>query len=185
MDADDPGQGLPPAEEKASAFAYREYALEDYVVLVAFWVLAGVVFAQFFSRYALNSAITWTEEIARYLLIVVGFLGSVMGVRKGTHIFVEVFYRFMPTRLSVMASRTVDLVQIIFFGVGALLSWQMIPIMHQHRMVSVKVPMSVIYIVVFVSFLLMLLRSVQVAYRHWRDRYLPYNSQILDDLPED
>jgi len=77
--------------------------LEDYLVLIVFWALAGVVFAQFFSRYVLNSSITWTGEIARYLPICVGFAGSIMAVRKNSHIFVEVFYRFMPRRLAMIA----------------------------------------------------------------------------------
>ncbi|MCK5575594.1 MAG: hypothetical protein KAI28_07240, partial [Sphingomonadales bacterium] len=33
---------------------FSDYGIEDYVVLVIFWVLSIVVFAQFFSRYVLN-----------------------------------------------------------------------------------------------------------------------------------
>ncbi len=51
-------------------------------MLVIFWVLAFVVFLQFFTRYVLNNSLGWTEEIARFLLIGVTFIGSVMAVRK-------------------------------------------------------------------------------------------------------
>ena len=53
----------------------KEYGPEDWVTLVFFWVLAIVVFLQFFTRYALNDPLAWTEEIARYLLSCVAFLG--------------------------------------------------------------------------------------------------------------
>src|SRR5918993_315085 len=55
---------------------------EDSIVFVIFWVLFGVVFLQFYTRYVLNDSLGWTEEIARYLLIGVTFVGSMMAMRK-------------------------------------------------------------------------------------------------------
>src|SRR4030042_5459391 len=70
----------------------KEYGPEDWVTLVFFWVLAIVVFLQFFTRYALNDSLAWTEEIARYLLTCVAFLGGGMAVRRFSHIHVEFLY---------------------------------------------------------------------------------------------
>jgi len=65
----------------------------DSFVLILFWVLAGAVFLQFFTRYILNDSLAWTEEIARFLLIGVTFFGSIMATRKQSHIAVEFFFR--------------------------------------------------------------------------------------------
>ncbi len=64
-----------------------------WVALLLFWALAGVVFTQFFTRYALNNSAAWTEEIARYLLIGVVFVGASIGVAKNNHIQVDLLYR--------------------------------------------------------------------------------------------
>src|SRR5438477_3110915 len=72
------------------------YGWEDWIVLAVFWILACVVFYQVFTRYVLNDAAGWTEEIARYLLIAVTFLGGAMAVRRNTHIQVDFVYRFLP-----------------------------------------------------------------------------------------
>jgi TRAP-type C4-dicarboxylate transport system permease small subunit len=70
----------------------------DAFVFVVFWALFAVVFLQFYTRYVLNSSLGWTEEIARYLLIGVTFIGSMTAMRKGSHIAVEALLVFLPER---------------------------------------------------------------------------------------
>jgi hypothetical protein len=60
----------------------------------------ATVFYQFFTRYVLNDSAAWTEEIARYLLIGVVFVGAAIGVAKNNHIQVDFFYRYMPQPVS-------------------------------------------------------------------------------------
>lgn len=167
-------------EELETPVNLRDYALEDYLVFVIFWALSGVVFAQFFSRYVLNASIFWTEELARYLLISVAFLGSVMAVRKNSHIFVEFFYRYLPHWLGRVLVTLVDLIRIIFFGLGTYLTWRLIPLMQNQRMASIDIPMSYMYYVVLAGFTLMALRSVQILWTHWRTNYVPL---IEEDKP--
>lgn len=152
---------------------FRDYAIEDYVCLLVFWALAAVVFAQFFSRYVLNASIVWTEEVARYLLIATAFLGSVMATRKRAHIYVEVFYRFLPLPVGRAMSTAVDIIKIVFFGVGAYLSVRIFPIMTRQYMTALLLPMSWVYAPVLVGFVIMTLRSVQVAWLHWKSGYIP------------
>ena len=54
------------------------HRFEDWLAFAIFWVLAIVIFYQFFTRYALNDSAGWTEEIARYLLIATVFIGRKM-----------------------------------------------------------------------------------------------------------
>jgi TRAP-type C4-dicarboxylate transport system permease small subunit len=145
-----------------------DYGPEDYVALVFFWLLALTVFAQFFTRYVLNDSIAWTEEVARYLLICVTFIGGAVGVRKSAHIRVEFLYEHLPLRAARVLGRAVDLIRVAFFAVCSLIAWRLIGIMHGQQMASVDWPMSWMYGAVFAGFLLMTARSVQVAWRHWR-----------------
>jgi TRAP-type C4-dicarboxylate transport system permease small subunit len=92
---------------------------EDSIVFIIFWALFGVVFLQFYTRYVLNDSIGWTEEIARYLLIGVTFVGSIMAMRKGTHIAVEALLVFAPKELKHWILVVVDFVVAVFCGAMA------------------------------------------------------------------
>ncbi|MGQ7248981.1 TRAP transporter small permease [Halomonas sp. V046] len=167
-----------PATTESPGFAIGEdddsihpgdYAVEDYVTLVVFWLLALDVFVQFFSRYVLGNSIAWTEEIARYLLVSVGFLGSAMAARKGSHIAVEFFYRYLSDGVARAMSTLVDVVRILFMGVMTWITWQLAERTNS-MMVSVDLPKSLLYYVVMLGFALMLVRSIQSAIGHWRTK---------------
>lgn len=144
------------------------YRLEDWFTFVVFWLLAFVVFYQFFTRYVVQDSAAWTEEIARYLLIVVTFVGASMAVRRNTHIHVEFLFRYMPAAMGRTLATLVDVVRIALLGYATWLSVELVPKMHNLQMTVVDFPMSYIYGIVAAGFALMTYRAVQVAWRHWR-----------------
>ena len=123
-----------------------EHHPEDWIAFAIFWGLAFIVFLQFFTRYVLNDSLAWTEEIARYLLMVVVFVGGAMVTRKNTHIAVELLSNVMkpgPLRSALLAM--VDLVKLGFLGLLAYFSVTIVERMHHQPMTVFDVPMSVVY----------------------------------------
>jgi tripartite ATP-independent transporter DctM subunit len=141
--------------------------IEDYVALVAFWVLAGIVFLQFFTRYALNSSWGWTEEIARVLLIISSLLGSALAVRKNTHIMVEFFYRYLSPKGGRVLSTIVDVLRIVFFALLAVACYRLASKTFG-ALVSIDFPKRSLYFIFNGLIVLNLIRSIQVAFKHWR-----------------
>src|SRR5512139_1128944 len=109
------------------AIDLSRYGWEDWLTLAFFWLLALDVFYQFFTRYVLQDSAAWTEEIARYLLIVVCFVGASMGVRRNTHIHVEFLYRWLPGPVGRSISTCVDVVRIAFLAYATWLTFLLIP----------------------------------------------------------
>lgn len=144
------------------------YRWEDWLTFVFFWLLALTVFYQFFTRYVLGDSAGWTEEIARYFLVVVTFLGSSMAIRRSSHIHVEFVYRWLPARVARALSTCVDLVRIAFLGYATWLSIELMPKMANLNMTVVDLPMSYVYGLVTLGFAMMTFRAVQVALRHGR-----------------
>lgn len=146
----------------------KQYSPEDWVTLVFFWSLAIVVFLQFFTRYALNNPLAWTEEIARYLLTCVAFLGSSIAVRRYSHIHVEFLYIYYPRGFAHFLSILVDIIRVVFFGYATWLCWKVTLIMRTQPMVVVDWPMSIIYGICTLGIAAMTFRAVQVAIQNWR-----------------
>jgi len=111
----------------------------------------------------LNDSASWTEEIARYLLICVVFVGAAIGVRKNNHVQVDFFYRILPRPLMRLVSTLVDLFRIAFLGYAAWLTWHLMQRIGGQVMSIIDWPIGLVYGVVLFGFVLMTLRAVQVA----------------------
>jgi TRAP-type C4-dicarboxylate transport system permease small subunit len=149
----------------------RRYTPEAWVAFGFFWLLALDVFYQFFTRYALNDSAAWTEEIARYLLICMVFVGTAAAVRTSRHIHVDFLYRLVPVGAGRALSTIVDVIRIAFFAYATLLTWQMMDKMASYRMTIIDLPMNLVYGVCMFGFACAALRSVQVAVLNWRRGY--------------
>lgn len=158
----EPGGGADPGHEDLSDLRW-----DDGIVLAVFWTLAFVVFLQFFTRYVLNDSLGWTEEIARFLLIGVTFLGAFMAVRKESHIAVEFCYRYLGRSARFALQIAVDVICLAFYA-GC--SWLCVKLARntQQMMVSIDVPKSSLYWIVAACFAAMTFYALQVLARHWR-----------------
>jgi len=145
--------------------------IEAWVALGFFWLLGATVFYQFFTRYVLNNSASWTEEIARYLLIAVVFTGATIGVAKNNHIQVDFFYKFMPAWLSKFMNHLVDIMRIAFFGAATVLTGQMMEKLGTYKMTIIDLPMNLVYGVVMAGFAAMFLRAIWVMKIHWQRGY--------------
>jgi TRAP-type transport system small permease protein len=147
-------------------------APEAWLALGFFWILGLVVFYQFFTRYVLNDSASWTEEIARYLLIATVFTGAVIGVIKNNHIQVDFFYRYMPRRMARVMATAVDVVRTAFCAAAVVLTALMMQKLGSNsRMTMIDLPMNYVYAICLVGFVLMTIRSAMVTRRHWQRGY--------------
>ncbi len=174
-------QGVVPDEQVIDASGHfhvhdapielKLYSFEAWVAFAFFWFLAADIFYQFFTRYALNNSASWTEEIARYLLICVVFVALAASVRTNRHIHVDLFYRLLPKAVCRVLSTCVDFVRIVFFAYVVVLTIQMMQRMGSYRMTIVDLPMNIVYGVCAFGFACATVRAVQIAVIHWRQGY--------------
>ncbi|MBL8288602.1 MAG: TRAP transporter small permease [Rubrivivax sp.] len=145
--------------------------IEAWFALALFWALAGVVSVQFVTRYVFNDSASWTEEIARYLLIGTVFVGAAIGVAKNNHIQVDLLYRYLPPGIAHGLSRAVDLLRAAFFAAMTVLTVLMMQKMGNYQMTIIDLPMNIVYGVCLFGFAAMAVRSLWVLKVHWQRGY--------------
>jgi TRAP-type transport system small permease protein len=73
-------------------------AVVKYIILVMTTCIFLIVLFTVFSRYLFNYVASWSEEVPRYLLVWIGFLGAALAVRQDEHIgFDYIFNKLPPT----------------------------------------------------------------------------------------
>jgi len=172
LDGPSPVEAAPPA---AAAFEVEDapvdlsrHRVEDWLALAMFWLLGATVLVQFFTRYVLNDSASWTEEIARYLLIATVFIGAAIGVRKNNHIQVDFLYRLLPRKAMRALSTVVDVFRIAFLASCVVLTVQLMARIGGTRMAIVDFPLGIVHAAVLAGFVLMTWRAMVVARDNWR-----------------
>ncbi|SEB66052.1 TRAP transporter small permease [Nitratireductor aquibiodomus] len=126
------------AEDEAH-FAGFKISLADYALLAIFLALFLVVFVQFFTRYVLNDSISWTEEAARYLLVILAFAGAVRCQITGSHIVLEFVDKYYGRKLGLVHVFSL-LCTVALFTILLWSAWELIQRTSFQRMVSLPFP---------------------------------------------
>ena len=102
-------------------------------------------------RYGFNSALSWSEELSRFLLVWVSFLGAAMATYRGSHIGIAVVFDRLPARARLWVGRIVD-VMVICYMVAVLAGGiKMLPFVHVRVAATLPFHMNVPYLVMPVS----------------------------------
>jgi len=98
-----------------------------YTLVVMMIVMTVTVIVQVFLRYVFSFSLSWSEEVARYLMIWVAFLGGSLALKKGLHIGVEVLLVRIGSRtrrwVSILSKMFV-LIFLIYLTIGGIkITW--------------------------------------------------------------
>lgn len=132
------------------------------IFLAAMTLLVGVQIA---GRFVFSYSIFWSDELTRFLLIWISFLGMSVGVRRGAHPGIECLMRALPPRSARVVLTTALLLCLLFFAVMVVYGGILVHRTWPQRSVSLGLRMSIPYLAVPASGLLMLLHAVAIGLR--------------------
>ncbi|MBW1711914.1 MAG: TRAP transporter small permease [Deltaproteobacteria bacterium] len=70
--------------------------LIDYLVALTIATTSVLTITQVFLRYVANSPLFWSEELTRYLIVWLTFLGASLGIRHQGHIAIKFVNELIP-----------------------------------------------------------------------------------------
>jgi TRAP-type C4-dicarboxylate transport system permease small subunit len=118
-------------------------------------------------RYVFRVPVSWAEELARYMMIWLSFLGMSLALKDNEHVGLTFFVKLFPKKVEIVLkiiSRLVILVFLIFVFINSL---DVIPILSRQKSAALRLPMYIPYLSVTVGSVLMML---YVVYQFLFDR---------------
>jgi len=97
------------------SIACNRYA--EYLLLLLGVSMTATVILQVFCRYILNHSLFWSEELARYLLVWLTFIGATVAYRRNMHPGVDFLFKRLDRKHRDRIRQIVHLISLLFFVV--------------------------------------------------------------------
>lgn len=96
----------------------------EYMLFALGITMALIVANQVFFRYVLNQSLFWSEELARYLLVWLTFLGATVAYRRKVHPGIDVLFARMPPAMQKATAVLTHFASMTLFAVMILYGYQ-------------------------------------------------------------
>ncbi len=130
---------------------------EAVLIGIMLLIMSLLAFLQVITRYVFFYSIIWSEEVTRYLMVWLTFIGAALAICKQDHISIDMFTSFFQKKTGRNFKVVLNLIILIFSICGGYFG--LLLIMKTYAMgqltEATRVPMYLIYCVMEFSFLLM------------------------------
>lgn len=139
------------------------------------------LFVNVIMRYFFLFPIFWAEELVRYLMVWMIFVGASQVTKFGGHVAVDIVPRLLSRRVNTLLAFVVNLVCIFFCLVLAYYSLkQMLRVRAAHQISpAMEIPMWIAYLSIPLGTVLMLVRYVQQIWLRLRGKTVEV-MEVLD-----
>jgi len=134
------------------------------IIYVAISVMVANVTIGVFFRYVLNNSLSWTEELARYLMVWFGLLGMGLALKENEHVSVGFFLDRMPQK-AVHIIKIINICLVMFFALVLFkYSLNHLSVVKLQISPSIGIPMYLPYSAITIGSFLMVLECVRHLY---------------------
>lgn len=118
-------------------------------------VLLGVLF-----RYVLKDSLSWSEELARYLMIWCACLGAAVAYREGSHFAITLIVDKFHGNLAKIITKVAEIMVFIFFVIVAAEGIVLLSGLEGQTTPAMQIPMGVPYLAVPVACLIIVFEAL-------------------------
>ncbi len=116
--------------------------ISRFVVLLIF-LLSLLLGVAVFYRYALNDSIYWSNEVARYLLAYIVFLGSTMAHKHKTHIRIDMIFGYISLKNRKYLEVTIAGLFILFWAIIIAGCIKLFPLFMMQTTATLQIPYAI------------------------------------------
>ena len=164
------------------ALKWLDDSFEPFFIVILLFSMSIIIVLQVFMRYVMQSALPWSEEIARYMFIYLMYLGISYGVRRNRHLRVSAFVNLFKGSGKKILVILADVLFLIFAVMVVMKSSDVVAMQRRLGQItaSIGMPMSYVYTGVPIGFGLATIRLIQnIIYKikHFNDSFDEFNDR--------
>lgn len=133
-----------------------------YIASLFLILLAILVVFQVIARFIINFPLSWSEEVSRYIMVYIVFLGSALAVRYKQHISIDFLVEIVSPKNKKNLTNLILLINAIFFALLVYYGSLFTLAMYKQATPALQFSMAWAYAAVPIGSLLMLINTVAV-----------------------
>jgi TRAP-type C4-dicarboxylate transport system permease small subunit len=151
--------------------------INELLCIIALTIMVILVFSQVLGRYVFGWSVSWGEELTRFLLVWISFLGVALAAKKRANINIDAFVNLLHGKAKIAVDVLGDNLNLAFWVYVGLSGISMLTQNGDQSSPAMQVPMSVIYIAIPVCGLLIFLYIIE---EYWK-KYLARDRKRKED----
>ena len=137
--------------------------LNKWALILLLGAMSCIVFANVSLRYLTNYSIPWAEEVARYMMVWMTFIGAGLTLRYGGHVAITNLMETMSPRVQRILRAVIALALLAFFAVMIWVGYNYAMRMRFQLTPATRIPFSYVYAAIPVGFALLAVHLLLVV----------------------
>ncbi|MGH6917812.1 MAG: TRAP transporter small permease [Geminicoccaceae bacterium] len=117
-----------------------------FVVGALMLVMTVLVFANVVLRYLFGNSLPWVEELTRYMMIWLAYLGAGLALRAGTHVAVEIVQDAMPVPAVRLLRGVIAALILVFLAAVAWYGFAYAQFAMRQSSAVLRLPLGLVYL---------------------------------------
>ncbi len=154
------------------------YAMAAALAVMVVFTLLQVMVRFLLTKFGILMSVPWTEEMARYLMIWIVFLGSAIACRKGQLIALEFLVDAAPEPFGRILRVCALAISLVFFAMLVWLGWHYVTGNFIERSPVMQIRMSWVYVSLPIGAVLMVVNTLCLAIEEMHGRHRPAETYV-------
>lgn len=138
------------------------------VTMIFVIAMVCLIFLQIITRLIFGTSFVWTDELSRYLMICIIYLGSALAFQYGSHISIDMLFNRISKSSQKIMQTVVAILCIIFLIVIIFKGFELVSLTMVQRSPNLMIPMGYVYMVFPISAFLQILNIVDITFKFWK-----------------
>lgn len=176
---------MPAAEGRRRSLSKLENAfveLNKWALILLLGAMSVIVFVNVSLRYLTNYSIPWAEEVARYMMVWMTFIGAGLTLRYGGHVAIGNLMDALPPRAQRLLRTVIVVCLFAFFAIMIWVGYTYAMRMRFQLTPATRIPFSYIYAAIPVGFALLAVHLLLIVRGYVTENRFKEAADVPGDL---